>query len=437
MAKYFGTDGVRGTVGKEPITPDFALRLGYAAGKILGANFANPIVSIGKDTRVSGYLFESSLEAGLSYAGCDVYLLGPIPTPAVSYLTRALHLSAGIVISASHNPFTDNGIKFFSNLGTKLDDELEKKIEEELSKPMVMADKIGKVKRIEDAKGRYIEFCKSTFLSGFNLKDLTIVVDCANGATYQVAPNVFKELGANVIEFGCKPNGFNINLDSGSTNVNNLINEVKKNKADMGIAFDGDGDRVIFVNHEGKVFDGDKLLYIIIKLYINLNKNITTAVGTIMTNQGLEHKLKEKNIQLIRAKVGDRYVLEEIINKNCLLGGESSGHIICFDKHTTGDAIVAALQVLSAIKFFNQSLDALVDWQEYPQVLLNIKLNNHNKNYELLCKEALDIATRELNNKGRVVIRKSGTEDVIRIMVEAISLDLAQKYANLIANSLK
>lgn len=437
MVKYFGTDGIRGKVGKEPITPDFALKLGYAAGKILGANFSSPIVSIGKDTRISGYLFESALEAGLSYAGCDVYLLGPIPTPAVSYLTRAIHLSAGIVISASHNPFTDNGIKFFSNTGTKLDDYLEQKIEEELAKPMIMAERIGKVKRIEDAKGRYIEFCKNTFLLDFNLKKMTIVVDCANGATYQVAPNVFKELGANVIEINCSPNGFNINLESGSTNVNNLINEVKKSKADLGIAFDGDGDRVIFVNHEGKIFDGDKLLYIIIQLYISLNKNVTTVIGTVMTNLGLENKLKEKNIQLIRTKVGDRYVLEELINYNCLLGGESSGHIICFDKHTTGDAIIAALQVLSAIKFFNKSLEDLVDWQEYPQVLINVELNNHNKNYEFLSKDVLEFAVKELKDQGRIIIRKSGTENVVRIMVEATNLDIAQKYASLIADSLK
>lgn len=437
MVKYFGTDGIRGKVGKEPITPDFALKLGYAAGKILGANFSSPIVSIGKDTRISGYLFESALEAGLSYAGCDVYLLGPIPTPAVSYLTRAIHLSAGIVISASHNPFTDNGIKFFSNTGTKLDDYLEQKIEEELAKPMIMAERIGKVKRIEDAKGRYIEFCKNTFLLDFNLKKMTIVVDCANGATYQVAPNVFKELGANVIEINCSPNGFNINLESGSTNVNNLINEVKKSKADLGIAFDGDGDRVIFVNHEGKIFDGDKLLYIIIQLYISLNKNVTTVIGTVMTNLGLENKLKERNIQLIRTKVGDRYVLEELINYNCLLGGESSGHIICFDKHTTGDAIIAALQVLSAIKFFNKSLEDLVDWQEYPQVLINVELNNHNKNYEFLSKDVLEFAVKELKDQGRIIIRKSGTENVVRIMVEATNLDIAQKYASLIADSLK
>src|SRR6185437_14135262 len=359
MRKYFGTDGIRGCVGDFPITPDFALRLGYAAGVVLGKSGSRPSVIIGKDTRLSGYLFESSLEAGLSYAGVDVYMAGPIPTPAIAYLANTLNLSAGIVISASHNPYMDNGIKFFSGKGTKLPDDIELEIEAVLEQGMVKAKNLGKVVRLEDAQGRYIEFCKSTFNRGLNLSGLTIVLDCANGATYRVAPSVFKELGATVIAIACEPDGLNINQDCGSTHPDNLIMAVLEHKADLGIAFDGDGDRVLFIDKNGTQYNGDKLIYIILRSLLAQNKEVPGIVGTVMTNLGMEHKLSQMNILLVRTKVGDRYILEELNRRGWVLGGEASGHILCLDRHTTGDGIISALQVLAAVKILNLNLDKI------------------------------------------------------------------------------
>lgn len=437
MRKFFGTDGIRGRVGEPPITPDFALRLGYAAGKVLAGLSDNPAVIIGKDTRSSGYLFESSLEAGLSYAGVDVFMAGPIPTPAVAYLTRALRLSAGIVISASHNPYYDNGIKFFSSSGNKLPDEIEIKIEKELKKEMIVSSKFGKVTRLEDARGRYIEFCKSTFPNELNLNSLKIVIDCANGATYQVAPSIFRELGAQVIKIGCEPDGININHACGSTYPKKLINTVIENKADLGIAFDGDGDRVLMIDKNGIEYNGDKLIYIILQAYLATNKKVDGVVGTIMSNISLELALKHLKINFVRAKVGDRYVLEELAKRNWFLGGEASGHILCLDKHSTGDGIVSALQVLASIIKLGKPLDRLLDWQDYPQVLQNIKLDCEPEILLDKIQSTINLAQDNLGNMGRVVVRKSGTEQLIRVMVEAQTFELANKWANEIVAKIK
>jgi len=376
--KYFGTDGIRGKVGESKITPDFVMRLGYAAGRVLaqkGTKGGRPAVLIGKDPRISGYMLEAALEAGLTAAGVDTLLTGPMPTPAIAYLTRALRLQAGVVISASHNPYYDNGIKFFSSGGEKLDDDVEFAIEAELDKPMdvVVSEKLGKAKRIEDARARYVEFCKSTFPNDMDLRGLKVVLDCANGATYKVAPLVFHELGAEVTAIGDKPNGVNINLDVGSTHPEALQAAVLAQKADMGIAFDGDGDRVLMVDAKGNILDGDQLLYIIALGLYAKGKLKGGVAGTLMTNLALEHALQKQQIPFARANVGDRYVLELLKNKNWKLGGENSGHILTLDKHTSGDAIIAALQVLHALKEKGKTLEEMGKGLVlYPQVLINV-----------------------------------------------------------------
>lgn len=437
MKKYFGTDGIRGEVGTLPITPDFVLRLGYAIGIVLCSKYSKPTILIGKDTRLSGYLFESSLEAGLSYAGVRVYMAGPIPTPAVAYLTRTLHLSAGLVISASHNPYNDNGIKLFSATGIKLDDEFELAIESALEQPLTYLGKLGQVERIEDARGRYIEFCKSTYPTSSDLSNLTIVVDCANGANYQVAPLVFRELGAKVIPINCSPDGFNINFNCGATAPQQLQGAVVKYQADLGIAFDGDGDRVVFVDKHGVLYNGDKLIYIILQYYNALGKSITGLVGTVMTNLAMEQALNADGVKLIRAQVGDRYVLEQLKINNCVLGGEASGHILCLDKHSTGDGLISALQVLAAIRLFGIDLDQLVPWQDYPQVLINVTLTNKDSFQLSLLDNLISQAYQELGANGRIIIRPSGTEKVIRVMVEAKDKVLAHDWANKLADCIK
>lgn len=437
MRKYFGTDGVRGKVGQFPITPDFALRLGYAAGKVLAAHGSKPAVIIGKDTRLSGYLFESALEAGFAYAGVDVYMAGPIPTPAIAYLTKTLRLSAGVVISASHNPYYDNGIKFFSANGTKLPDDIELEIEAAIDEEMIVAKTLGKVRRLNDACGRYIEFCKSTFPSHLDLKNLKIVLDCAHGATYYVAPHVFEELGAEVIRLACEPNGVNINNGCGSTHPEFLLDAVKQNSADYGIAFDGDGDRVVIIDKNGRIFNGDELIYIIAKAYEAIGNKLPGIVGTVMTNMGMEVALKSQNYQFVRSKVGDRYVVEELLKNNWLLGGEASGHILCLDKHTTGDGIISALQVLAAIVLLKQDAADVIDWQEYPQVMINVKLLDKTYDWQSKARTKITEVEALLSNHGRVVVRASGTEPLVRVMVEAKELSQAQSLAELIADSIR
>ncbi|MES2050208.1 MAG: phosphoglucosamine mutase [Pseudomonadota bacterium] len=439
--KYFGTDGIRGKVGVSPITPDFVMRLGYAAGKVLAkvdASTSNkPTVLIGKDTRVSGYMLEAALEAGFAAAGVDVMLSGPMPTPAVAYLTRALRLSAGVVISASHNPYEDNGIKFFSAQGTKLPDEVELAIEAQLECEMecVSSDKLGKAHRLRDANGRYIEFCKSTFPNELDLRGLKIVVDCANGAAYDIAPHVFHELGAEVIPIGNHPNGFNINDKVGATAPEALALAVRANHADLGIALDGDADRLMMVDKNGKVYDGDQLLYLMVIDRLAIGP-VPGVVGTLMTNMAVELALKELGVGFARAKVGDRYVLEQMRERDWLLGGEGSGHLLCLDKHTTGDGIVSALQVLSALRRNGKSLDQCFESLElFPQVLINVKVSpgfDWQKN-ELLMLEK-NKAEAELGNKGRVLIRASGTEPLIRVMVEAFDAVIANALARRLAD---
>ena len=429
--KYFGTDGVRGRVGQPPITPEFVLRLGYAAGEVLvrrarrGGSASKggerPAVLIGKDTRISGYMLEASLEAGLSSAGVDVMLTGPLPTPAVAYLTRALRLQAGIVISASHNPFEDNGIKFFSADGAKLPDEVELEIEAGLSHPMRCNEsaKLGKARRVEDAAGRYIEFCKSTFPSNLDLRGMKIVVDCANGAAYHVAPHVLHELGADVEAIGVSPDGFNINDHVGATKPKALQEAVRRHGAELGIALDGDGDRLMMVDGEGALYDGDQLLYIIAKERARCG-GVAGVAGTLMTNLALENALGKLGIAFARAKVGDRYVIEMLQEKRWQLGGENSGHIICLDKHTTGDGIVSALQVLSVLRTQRSTLDAYTrELRLYPQVLLNVRVP---RGYDWQKKPAVlkakQTAEKTLGRNGRVLLRASGTEPVLRVMVE-------------------
>ena len=441
--KYFGTDGIRGRVGDAPITPDFVMRLGYAAGRVLTgidshlARGENPAVLIGKDTRISGYMLESALQAGLSAAGVDVLLTGPMPTPAVAYLTRALRAQAGIVISASHNPFDDNGIKFFSAEGTKLPDDIELAIEAELDKPMqVMASaQLGKARRISDAAGRYIEFCKSTFPTALDLRGLKIVLDCAHGATYHVAPPVFHELGAEVIAIGAQPDGLNINQEVGSTHPQALCEAVLAHGADLGIAFDGDGDRVVMVDGEGRLLDGDQLLYIIARHLRQTGKLSGGVVGTLMTNLALEHALQQDGIPFLRAKVGDRYVLELLEKHDWQLGGENSGHILCLDKHSSGDGIIAALQVLHAMINSKTSLAALGDSLKlYPQILVNVKIAQRiNLEGNAAIQAAVKSAEAELNGHGRVLLRPSGTEPKIRVMVEGQDRQQVQILAESIA----
>lgn len=434
--KYFGTDGIRGRVGEYPITADFMLKLGWATGRVLGSSGCARVV-IGKDTRISGYMFESALEAGLSTAGVDIRLLGPMPTPAIAYLTRTLHACAGIVISASHNIFYDNGIKFFSGQGFKLPDEVESAIEAEMEKPMttVGSAQLGKAERVIDASGRYIEFCKSSIPSGLSLKGLTIVVDCANGASYQVAPSVFNELGAEVITLGVNPDGLNINQDCGSTNLGNLRKVVLQHSADLGIAFDGDGDRVILIDQLGEVVDGDELLFIICRDSHRAGRLHGGVVGTLMSNLGLEHALDRLGIPLERAAVGDRHVMELLLQKKWLLGGESSGHIICLDRTTTGDGIVSALQVLAAMVQGDVGLHELKQGMtKYPQCMINVPVDGGAK---VLSAPQVEEATRQgearLEGHGRILIRASGTEPVVRVMVEADDPQLVKDEAEALA----
>jgi len=419
--KYFGTDGIRGRVGDYPVTPEFMLKLGWATGRVL-ARHRNDRVIIGKDTRISGYMFESALEAGLSAAGVDILLLGPMPTPAVAYLTRTLHACAGIVISASHNPFADNGIKFFSSHGAKLPDEVELAIEEEIDKPMatVASDRLGKAKRINDAGGRYIEFCKSTIPLSLSLKGLKVVIDCANGATYDVAPSVFDELGAEVVAIGVEPDGLNINRDCGSTKPQRLQQTVLEHQADLGIALDGDGDRVIMVDHMGELVDGDELLFIIAVSRQQGGVLNGRVVGTLMSNLGLEHALRSHNIDFERTNVGDRYVLERLNQTGSLIGGESSGHIICLDRTTTGDGIVSALQVLAAMVQEGRSLHELkTGMKKYPQRMINVPVRDKiDLDSVAPLQAAVRSAEARMAGRGRVLLRPSGTEPVVRVMVE-------------------
>lgn len=434
--KYFGTDGIRGHVGTSPITAEFILKLGWAVGKVLARQGYGKVL-IGKDTRISGYMFESVLEAGLSAAGVDIHLLGPMPTPAIAYLTRTLRAQAGIVISASHNPYFDNGIKFFSAQGTKLPDDIEAEIEAQLENTMTTVDsaKLGKAVRIVDAPGRYIEFCKSTVSSDINLNGLKIIVDCANGAAYHIAPDVFRELGAEVIEIGVEPNGLNINLNCGATHPEIIQQRVLQEKAHLGIALDGDGDRVIMVDHRGEILDGDELLYIIIKHQHELGKLKGGVVGTVMTNVGLELALHEMNVEFTRVPVGDRHILSELMKLGWKLGGEPSGHVICFESTTTGDGIITALQVLSAMRHSGKSLAELKSGlQKYPQVLVNVKVKENNESIDKpRIQDTLKNIEKELGKTGRVLLRRSGTEPLIRVMIEGENKDRIQLLADQLA----
>lgn len=438
--KYFGTDGIRGEVGVPPIVPDFMLRLGYAAGKVLirhAKSNERQRVLIGKDTRVSGYLLEAALESGFSAAGVDVTLCGPMPTPGVAYLTKALRLSAGVVISASHNLYQDNGIKFFTAKGDKFSDAFELEIEQELENAMgcVSSDKLGKAFRLDDAAGRYIEFCKSTFPADLNLKGLKIVLDCANGAAYHTAPPVFHELGAEVIAIGVSPNGRNINDHCGATAPQVLIAKVQEVSADIGIALDGDADRLQMVDSSGRLFNGDELLYVLAKDRIDRGQKIGGVVGTLMTNLAIENAIKSLGLGFERAKVGDRYVLELLQNKQWIIGGEGSGHLLCLDQHSTGDGTIAALQVLAAMQEKQKSLNDLLNGvQIFPQVLINVKTKpDYNWQNDLNLNTAITKAEQSLVGKGRVLIRASGTEPVLRVMVEANEANLAQQTAEAIA----
>ena len=434
--KYFGTDGIRGRVGVYPITPDFMLKLGWAAGMAFRSKGACRIL-VGKDTRISGYMFESALEAGLSAAGADVMLLGPMPTPAIAYLTRTFHAEAGIVISASHNPHDDNGIKFFSGDGTKLPDDVELMIEELLDAPMtvVESDKLGKVSRINDAPGRYIEFCKSSVPSSTNFSGLKIVLDCAHGATYKVAPSVFKELGAQVIVLSAQPDGLNINENCGSTHMGQLQAAVVAEGADLGIAFDGDGDRVLMVDHTGAIVDGDDLLFIIARDLHERGKLQGGVVGTLMSNLGLELALADLGIPFVRANVGDRYVIAGLQERDWQVGGENSGHIVCFQHTTTGDAIIAALQVLLSLRRRDESLaQSRQALRKCPQILLNVRFaGGVNPLEHPAVKEACARVTKAMNGRGRVLLRKSGTEPLVRVMVEGDDENMVRGYAEELA----
>ncbi|MGE6384792.1 phosphoglucosamine mutase [Pseudomonas sp. NPDC078416] len=435
--KYFGTDGIRGRVGQFPITPDFMLKLGWAAGMAFRKMGACRIL-VGKDTRISGYMFESALEAGLSAAGADVMLLGPMPTPAIAYLTRTFHAEAGIVISASHNPHYDNGIKFFSGQGTKLPDEIELMIEELLDSPMTVeeSERLGKVSRINDAAGRYIEFCKSSVPTSTDFDGLKLVVDCAHGATYKVAPNVFRELGAEVTVLSAAPNGLNINDNCGSTHMGALQAAVVEHGADLGIGFDGDGDRVLMVDHTGAIVDGDELLYIIARDLQERGQLQGGVVGTLMSNLGLELALADLNIPFVRANVGDRYVIAELLERDWQVGGENSGHVVCFRHTTTGDAIIAALQVLLSMKRTGQSLaQSREGLKKCPQVLINVRFEGGGvdpvKHPAVI--EACDRVTAAMGGRGRVLLRKSGTEPLVRVMVEGEDEILVRGYADELA----
>ena len=438
--KYFGTDGVRGKVGTYPITPDFALKLGWAAGKVL-ASQGSKMVLIGKDTRISGYMLESALEAGLAAAGLSAAFTGPMPTPAIAYLTRTFRAEAGIVISASHNPYYDNGIKFFSAKGTKLPDEIEEAIEAMLEQPMdcVESAELGKASRINDAAGRYIEFCKGTFPAHLGLEGYKIVVDCANGATYHIAPNVLRELGAEVIEIGTDPNGLNINEKCGATDVTALQAKVVETKADVGLAYDGDGDRIMMVDHLGNKVDGDQILFIIAREALRSGQLKGGVVGTLMSNMSLEIALKMLGVPFLRANVGDRYVLEKMVENDWTLGGENSGHIIIADKNTTGDGIVASLAVLAAMAQHKLSLNELASAVKlFPQVLINVRFAGGDNPLEsdAVKSVATDVEKR-LEGKGRILLRKSGTEPLIRVMVECQDAALAQQCAEEIVEAVK
>ena len=437
---YFGTDGIRGKFGQMPITPEFALKLGFAAGKVLKRNSPKnkPIVVMGKDTRLSGYILEAALQAGLNAAGVYVHLLGPLPTPAIAHLTRALHAHAGIVISASHNPYFDNGIKFFSGEGKKLPDALQNEINQELEKDLVIDDtaNLGKSVRVEDANGRYIEFCKSTFPYHFDLNDLKIVVDCANGAAYSVGPSVFRELGAKVIPLFNEPDGLNINENCGSTHPEFLQKAVVDHQADLGIAFDGDADRVVMVDKNGQLVDGDHILYILATQAKNKPAGI---VGTVMSNMALELALQKADVGFVRAKVGDRYVLQALEENGWVTGGEPSGHILTLDKSTTGDAIIAALQVLTVMVEQAKALHELVaDFELFPQVLINVRLQQMIEPYSIpALVEEFEKAEQQLKGRGRILIRKSGTEPVVRVMVEGDQQQEVDDIANHLADAVR
>jgi phosphoglucosamine mutase len=421
--QYFGTDGIRGTVGQPPITPDFVLRLAHAVGRVLKRSEERPTVLIGKDTRISGYMLESALESGFNSAGVDVVLLGPLPTPGVAYLTRAVRASLGVVISASHNAFADNGIKFFSAQGSKLPDAWEISVEEALQEPPVWAEsaKLGKSRRLDDAAGRYIEFCKSSFASDLTLKGLKIVVDAAHGAAYHIAPKVFHELGADVICIGCTPNGLNINDGVGATHPEALIEAVKANGADYGVALDGDADRLQLVDAQGRLFNGDEVLFLMVSERLARGEAVPGAVGTLMTNLAVELALKERGVQFVRAKVGDRYVLEALEKHNWLLGGEGSGHLLALDKHSTGDGLISALQVLQACVRSGKKLSKLLEGVSlFPQTLINLRLQpGHDWQSSAALKAMTRSVEAELGNTGRILIRASGTEPLLRVMVEA------------------
>ena len=434
--RYFGTDGVRGRVGEYPITAEFMLKLGWAVGRALQTKGFNKVV-IGKDTRISGYMFESALEAGLSAAGVNIALLGPMPTPGIAYLTRTLRACAGIVVSASHNPYYDNGIKFFSRDGQKLPDETEEQIEELLERPLetVGPDALGKAERIVDAAGRYIEFCKSTVPAWTSLANLKIVVDCAHGATYYIAPSVFNEMGATVIPIGIAPDGLNINQDCGSTKPAVLRETVVEQGADLGIAFDGDGDRVIMVDHRGEVLDGDELMFIIARDRLRTGSHFNAVVGTLMTNLGLELALRALGLDLYRVKVGDRYVMERLLAEKLILGGENSGHIICLDRTSTGDGIISALQVLAAMLHSGKTLhDLKAGMSKYPQVLINVSVTGLVDLRRSPIQEAIKAVESQLGDHGRVLLRPSGTEPVVRVMVEGADAGVVERHARELAD---
>ena len=432
---FFGTDGIRGPVGAEPITPQTIVHLGWAMGTVIKKHYGKGSILVGKDTRVSGYLLESSMEAGLSSAGMDVVMLGPLPTPAIAYLTQTARAHAGVVISASHNPYTDNGIKFFSPQGTKISDEIQDEIEELMTKPMqvVISEQLGKAYRMDDAVGRYVEFCKGTIPRRMDLKGMRVALDCANGAAYQSAPAVFHELGAEIEVINNTPDGFNINNDCGSTHISGLQKLVIEKKCDVGIAFDGDADRVLMVDNRGEVVDGDQLLFVIADSQQKQGRLKGGVVGTLMTNFGMEKALEERGIPFERAKVGDRYVMQELKKRDWVLGGESSGHIICLDKTTTGDGLVSALQVLTQVKFMQKSLHQLVGQMSmYPQHMINVKLPADKNAKEVVelpeVKKAVADVESKLGEAGRVLLRPSGTEPVIRVMVEGQDRALVELY---------
>lgn len=438
--KYFGTDGIRGKVGEPPITADFLLKLGWAAGRVF-ANEGHGFVLVGKDTRISGYMFESAIESGLTAAGVDTRLLGPMPTPGIAYLTRTLRARAGIVISASHNPYYDNGVKFFSVQGTKLPDDIERKIERFIDSPMttVESSKLGRAKRLVDAAGRYIEFCKASVPPRLDFNGMKIIIDCAHGATYHIAPHVFREVGAEVVAIGAEPNGLNINDECGATNPKKLAETVLAQKADLGIALDGDGDRLIMVDHKGDLVDGDEILYIIAKSRLQEGQLTGPVVGTLMTNLGIEHALNKLGIEILRANVGDRYVMEMLVANKGILGGEGSGHIICLDRTTTGDGIISALQVMAEMQNSGLNLHELkADTEKYPQVLVNVRIGKKiNPDQDSSIQKAVKAVEQKLGKEGRVLLRASGTEPLIRVMVEGRQEDVVTHFAYQLAEDVK